>query len=405
MTTNPTQMAYFDCFSGASGDMFLAALLHAGADLGQLRQELGTLGVPFELTAEMVNKQGFAAIQVRVADRSDAPAHHRSLSTIEALIGRASLAPRAKERALTAFRRLGQAEAKVHNCPVDRVHFHEVGAVDAIVDIVGTMLALEQLGVQRVICAPVPTGSGTVRCAHGDLPIPAPATAELLRGVPLAHCDEVGELTTPTGAAIITALAESYGALPEMTLAAIGYGAGQRDGQNRPNVLRVLLGLAASGTASGTASPGETDQVVELTTQLDDASGQVIGYCQQRLLNAGALDVYCVPITMKKSRPGVLLTVLARPEDVIQCEAILFTETPTLGIRRQWLQRSKLSRRIEQVETPFGPVRIKVAFDRGQVLTATPEYDDCQAAAERCQVALRTVIEAAKEVWANRPPT
>ena len=388
-------IAYFDCFSGASGDMILAALVDAGADVANLRRQLEALSVGgCSILAEKITKQGFAATRITVPGHPGEDAPHRSPGTVRRIIKDAELSDWVKRQAVAVFQRLAKAEATVHACPVEQVHFHEVGAVDAIADIVGAMIALEDLGVDRVLCSPIPTGSGTVTCAHGVLPVPAPATADLLRGVPLAECDEAGELTTPTAAAVLTTLAESFGPLPAMTVERSGYGAGRREGVQRPNLLRVILGKPVTEM--------QTDEITVLETNLDDVSPEVVGYCLERLLEAGALDAYAVPIYMKSSRPATLLTVLAEPQRVPDLEAILFAETTTLGVRRQTARRSKLSRRTERVETPFGLIGVKVGR-RGQgVLTAAPEYRDCREAARRHHVALRVVMEAALRVWHER---
>jgi len=387
--------AYFDCFSGAAGDMILGALVDAGADLSVVQQVLGRLNVPgCTVRAEKVTKQGLAATQITVPGEGEGQAPHRSLGTIRSIIEKADLPRRVTERSVAVFTRLAEAEAAVHNCGVQEVHFHEVGAVDAIADIVGSMTALENLGVDRVLCSPIAVGSGTVTCAHGVLPVPAPATARLLREVPLADCDEAGELATPTGAAVLTALATSFGPLPAMTIRRIGYGAGRREGRRRPNVLRVLLGQGATD--------GQADQVAVLEANLDDTSPETIAYCCERLLEVGALDVYTVPIYMKKSRPGVLLTALCRPADVADLEGVLFAETPTLGIRRHLAERSKLDRELVPVETPFGTISVKVGRRQGRTITAAPEYEDCRSAAQQHAVPLRVVMDAATQAWRQR---
>ena len=262
--------------------------------------------------------------------------------------------------------------------------------MDAIVDVVGSLLALDLLGVDRIVCSPIPTGSGTISCQHGVLPVPAPATAELLKGIPLMACDEVGELTTPTGAAILTTVADEFGPLPPMSLAEIGYGAGTRDGGSRPNVLRVLIGHSVEA--------GETDEITVLETNLDDASPELVGYCMERLMSEGALDAYVVPIQMKKSRPGVLLTVLCEQQRVAALEQVLFAETTTFGIRRQRVVRVKMTRRHETVRTRFGTVRVKVG-SRDGVQTVSPEYEDCRALAEQRGAPLREVVAAASAAW------
>jgi len=381
-------IAYFDCFSGAGGDMIVASLLDAGADAGVLREGLQALGVEsYTLSIDKINKQGFAATKflVRLDPQQDQP--HRHLHQITKILEESRIAESVKEKAKRIFTRLAEAEAAVHGCSIEKVHFHEVGAVDAMIDVVGAVLALEQLDVDKIICSPVPVGSGTVTCDHGTMPIPAPATAELLKGIPIAPCEETGELITPTAAAILTTLADSFGSLPEMTISSIGYGAGTRDGQTRPNLLRVMIGQPVSMV--------EHDSITILETNVDDISPEIVGYCMGRLLDTGALDVYAVPIQMKKSRPGLLLTVLCENDRVSELERILYTETSTLGIRRRTVQRSKLQRRIETVSTPFGEINVKIGTGE-DIKTVSPEFEDCKKAALKHKVPLRVVIDAAK---------
>ena len=390
------KLAHFDCFNGAAGDMIVAALLDAGADAGRLRERLDGLRVGgYSLAIEKVNKQGLAATRFQVALDESAARPHRHLKHIVEIVEHAELPRGVKDKATWIFTRLAEAEAAVHGTTVDKVHFHEVGAVDAIVDIVGAVVALDLLGIERVVCSPLPPGSGTVVCEHGVLPVPAPATAYLLRNVPLASSDEPGELVTPTGAAILTTLAAEFGPMPGMRMRAAGYGAGSREGRTRPNVLRVLIGDADDA--------GDTDSITVLETNLDDVTPQVVGHCVEKLLAAGALDVYTVPIQMKKQRPGVLLTVLCAAAKAAALERILFAETTTLGIRRHQAMRTKMLRQIDTVETPFGPIRMKIA-SRGDLVTAAPEYEDCKAAAERHGAALRTVMAAAQSAWLTGSP-
>ncbi len=388
-------IAYFDCFSGASGDMILGALIDAGAALPMLQEHLATLPVQGgSLSAKRVDKNGISATQVSVAGDPDEHPPHRHLSDIRGIIESASIPSRVAHRAITIFQRLAAAEAQVHGCPVEKVHFHEVGALDAIVDIVGAMLGLDALGVERVVCSPIPTGTGTVTCAHGVLPVPAPATLNLLVGVPLAPTDVQAELTTPTGAAILTTVADTFGPMPAMTVRRVGYGAGRRDLPGRPNVLRLVLGDAAA--------TGDADEIVVCEANLDDCSPEVVGYCLERLLEAGALDAYCVPIYMKKSRPAVVLTVLAAAAKVPELEGIIFAETPTFGIRRHSAQRSKLTREVERVETRFGPIGVKIGRRGQEGSTVAPEYEDCRQAARRHGVPLATVMDEALRAWRSR---
>jgi len=287
---------------------------------------------------------------------------------------------------------LDEAEARAHGTTVEKVHFHEVGAVDAIVDVVGAAIGFEALGIERVICSPIPVGSGVVHCDHGEMPVPAPATALLLENVPIAASAETFELTTPTGAAILTTFAEEYGTLPAMTVEAVGCGAGQREGQTRPNLLRVMVGRASEAGA-------EQDEVVVLEANIDDATPETVGHACERFLSAGALDVYCTPIVMKKNRPATKVTVLCQPASIETMEALLFAETPTFGVRCWRATRRKLEREHVTVQTRFGPIRLKVGRRAGVMVTASPEYDDCRAAALDHDVALREVMAAARKVW------
>lgn len=386
--------AYFDCFNGAAGDMTVASLIHAGADAESLRQQLAALPVKgYELTIEPITKQGFAATRFRVALDETAHQPHRHLKHIVEILDGSKLTPSVIDKAKRIFTRLAEAEAKVHGTSIEKVHFHEVGAVDAILDVTGAVIALESLGVDRIVVSPIPVGSGTVACDHGIMPVPAPATAELLRGVPIAPTEETGELTTPTGAAILTTLADAFGPMPDMRIERIGYGAGTRAGRTRPNVLRVMVGAAAAA--------GESDEVAVLETNLDDATPEVIAHAMDRLLAAGALDVYTLPIQMKKGRAGTMLCVLCDTARAGEFESLLFVETPTFGVRRTTMRRAKLSRRQETVDTEYGTIRIKVGTREG-VTTAAPEYEDCRAAAQAHHVALRTVMTAAQHAWQLR---
>ncbi len=388
------RIGYFDCFCGAAGDMILGALVDAGCPLPALQETVAALKLPgVSLSAEKVDQKGIAATRVTVAVGPEPRKKHRHLPEIVSIIDRAGLKPRVADGAKTIFGRLAEAEATVHNTAVEKVHFHEVGAADAIVDIVCACAGLALLEIERVICSPIPTGRGTVTCEHGVMPIPAPATTLLLKGVPLADCDEPGELTTPTGAAILTTLANRFGPLPPMCIEAAGYGAGTRTGRTRANFLRLIIGDADAQESR------ETDAVCLLEAQVDDATGQVVAYACERLLEGGALDVFVVPIIMKKGRPGQLLTVLCRPDDVAALEAVMFRETTTLGIRRHACQRTKLARELVSVESRYGPIRVKVASQGGATLRVWPEYEDCAAAARRGAVSLRDVQQAALKAY------
>jgi len=407
---NAMSIAYFDCFNGAAGDMIVGALIDAGLDSDELRQTLRALPIDgYSLSIEKVMRKGLAATRFDVKLDATAAQPHRHLRDVRKIIDAARLSNAVRQRAVAVFERLARAEAEVHGITVERVHFHEVGAVDAIVDIVGACWAVERLGIQRIVCSPIPVGSGIVTCAHGVLPIPAPATALLLKGVPIAASDEPGELTTPTGAAILTEFTDAFGPIPPMKIAHIGLGAGGRESPTRPNVLRVLIGVPdpsrdperdQGGSVKGAEMGGRTaDGIVVLEANIDDATPEVLGYAVERLLNAGALDAYTVPIQMKKSRPGALLTVLADPQRAAELEDILFAETTTFGVRRHEATRSKLDRRHETVETPYGPIRVKIGSRADRVVTTSPEFEDCRRAAEAHNVPLRDVMTAATDAW------
>jgi len=392
------KVAHFDCFSGISGDMTLGALIDAGVDAEPILQGIASLGLPITLEIEKVRKGGFAATYVHVeAPEEDT---HRFLPDIEAILNRGNLTAKQRELALRIFRRLAEAEAAVHGMPLDKVHFHEVGALDSLADIAGASIGLDLLGVERFTSRSVPTGSGTVQCAHGLMPIPAPGTTELLKGVPLAKSDIKAELTTPTGAAILTSIVSEWIDQPVMTVERIGHGAGKRNFVEQPNILRLFVGHVSNVPgATGTLEtcPTESDYVYVLETNLDDLPAEIIGYCYDRLLAAGALDVYTVPIFMKKNRPGVLLSVIA-PESAVQTlEDILFRETTTLGIRRCRMERHKLNRRAYTVSTHWGPIQGKLAWREGEPPVFSPEYEDCARIAREHKIALRDVFLKAQE--------
>jgi len=390
------RVAFFDCFSGISGDMLLAACLDAGLELETLRADLAGLGIQgYAIDSQSIRKQGFAArcFDVKMDASVDQP--HRHLKHIREIIEKSSLPEEARSRSMAIFTHLAEAEAAVHGTTIEKVHFHEVGAVDAIVDIVGAVIALQRLGIDRVYCSPIPTGSGTVKCEHGLLPVPAPVTSVLLKGVPLAQCDETGELTTPTGAAIATTLAEDFGPMPAMVIEQVGVGAGRREGEKRPNIMRIFIGELPVVSADG----DESDEIVVLEANLDDISAEVVGYVYDRLFDAGALDVFTMPIYMKKNRPGTLLTVLAPPALRGKIEAIIFAETTTFGVRSHFASRRKLSRSMVKVETEDGPIRIKVGARGDQIVTASPEFEDCREVAGRTGKPLSKIMENAIQIW------
>jgi hypothetical protein len=398
------RIAYLDCPSGISGDMTLAALVDAGADLAAIQAGIDSLGLPScRLVLSEVKKHGFRAAQIIV--RHEAEHVHRHLHHLTAMIDGASVSPRAKETATRIFQRLATAEAKVHGSTIEKVHFHEVGAVDSIADVLGAAIGFDLLGIERVVCSPLPTGQGFVEIAHGRCAIPAPATAELLTGVPIAASDVVGELTTPTGAAIAATLAAEFGPLPAMTIERIGYGAGQKDFEH-PNILRILLGEAVAERPAGPTSAAvgpRIESIILLETNLDDSPGEVVGHAVDRLWAAGALDVTLAAVQMKKGRPGVVLSVQARPADADALEAILFQDTTTLGVRRQMVTRTVLARESHEVQTAWGPVAGKIAYLPDGAARFTPEYEACRETAVRHDLAMIEVMNAASRAFEPSP--
>ncbi len=426
---------YLDCFAGASGDMFIGALLDCGLDFDYLKTELSKLGVEgYELSLTRVDRSGISSAKFDVHlndhnhshehhhdhshehhhhDHGDSHDHHhhdhshaenpqshhehRSLSQIKQMISASSLSDSVKERALTIFQRIGEAESKIHGIPIETVHFHEVGAIDSIVDIVGACIGLEALRIERVVSSSVHVGSGTFKCAHGTYPVPGPATAELLKGLPIYSKDIEGELVTPTGAAIIATLACAYGNLPQMKIEKIGYGAGTRSYPKFPNVLRAILGEMEDSSSDDTPT---TVAVIE--ANIDDLNPQVFGHLMEKALAQGALDLFYTPVQMKKNRPGVLLTLLCKPEDRNRMIDLIFSETTTLGVRHRQEQREILRREHVSVETEFGAIRIKTArASNGRLMNYSPEFDDCRTAAENHQVPIREVHLAAMQAYAR----
>ena len=430
---------YLDIFSGISGDMLLGALIDLGVSTLDLQQALARLDLDgYELQVERRQKAGIEGVKLDVLlthahehehshdhthdhapghdhahshderehdhdhSHTDAPgeaasghAHNRNFTEIRALIQASTLSPWVKEKSIAVFQRVAVAEGKIHGLPPEQVHFHEVGAVDSIVDIVGACIALELLGRPRVLAAAVVEGTGWVRCAHGRIPVPAPATLEILgaRGVPVTQCDEPHELVTPTGAALLAEFAESFGPLRGLTPRRIGYGLGTRDNRTRPNVLRAVLG-ETSGT-DAVAQDWETDTVAVLETNLDDLSAEVLGHFVERALADGALDVFHTPVQMKKNRPGVLLTVLCAEADADRFAAKMLRETSAFGVRRTLAERRKLRRRFITVATPWGEVRVKLGELNGAVVQAAPEFEDCRRLADAAGVPLKEVYAAA----------
>jgi hypothetical protein len=445
------KIIYFDCFAGISGDMLIGALLDLGLDLAILERELGKLPLEgYRLQVAKVNKRGIQATKFQViltgptGDRladadfqevelpaettgqpspGDSPHRHsptaqpphRFLTEILNLIDKSRLSATVKTMASAIFTRLGEAEARVHGVSLDRVHFHEVGGIDAIVDIVGAAIGLEQLSPERVYASPLHLGSGFVRSAHGLLPVPGPATAHLVAGAPVYSSEVKGELVTPTGAAIITTIAQQFGPLPPMVIEATGYGAGSRD-REFPNVLRAYLGQEVAGPPP--AIPSGDDRMrdpfpeqheaplvtagyhegpaVVIEANIDDMNPQLFEYLLERLLEAGALDVLLIPVQMKKSRPGAILHVLAHPTSLDDLLTIIFTESTTIGARTYEVTKRMLQRETQTVETPFGPVRVKVARLGNRVVNVAPEYEDCRELARRHGLPLKEIYALAR---------
>jgi pyridinium-3,5-bisthiocarboxylic acid mononucleotide nickel chelatase len=441
---------YIDCFSGAAGDMFLGAFLDLGLPFEALREALGSLAIDHgTIAAERVLRAGVSATKFTLlepeATRGPAPlpgsgsggmeqpmsvsisspashshaaephrpghrhdhphehghdahesgghGHHR-LADIEHYIDRSALSASGRARAIALFRRLAEAEAAIHQMPVERVHLHEVGALDSIVDIVGSVFAMEWLGADHVVASPVNVGSGTVRCAHGIFPVPAPATAALLKGAPIYSRGVPTELTTPTGALLVTEFAGSYGPLPEMRVSEIGYGAGTKDFPEHPNVLRLLVGESVQGSALET--------IVSIECEIDDMNPQLFGPLMDRLYGAGALDVYYAAVQMKKNRPGTLVTVIAAPDRREALAGILFSDTTTIGVRHREMLRERLERTIRTIETPVGPIRFKVASRNGLIVNASPEFEDCVKAASERGLPIKEVQARAIKAWIDR---
>lgn len=414
---------YLDIFSGISGDMFIGAMLDLGVDSRELERELRKLGLDgYHLHSARKHKSSIEGVKFDVhlegdhcehghdhGHGHDHPHHHgpgghshdhgesRDFTAIKKLIRSSTLSDWVKEKALAVFHRVAVAEGKIHGLPPDQVHFHEVGAVDSIVDIVGACICLELLGKPRVLSSPVVEGTGFVKCAHGRFPIPTTATLEILgaRGIGLTQCDEPHELVTPTGAALLAEFAEAFGPMTSLVASRVGYGLGTRDNKTRPNVLRAVLAEASSSAPA--AHDWLTDSVVVLETNLDDVPAEILGHVLEKALRLGALDVFHTPVQMKKQRPGVLLTVLCDPEEADRFTELLLTETTAFGVRRSLVERRKLQREIVEVKTEFGSVKMKLGRLDGRIVQAAPEYESCKSVAAMAGASVREVYEAAKK--------
>jgi uncharacterized protein (TIGR00299 family) protein len=384
---------YFDCFAGASGDMILGALVAAGVDPAALQAKLSLLSVQgFSVEFDKVDRSGLSATHARVLTAHEHA--HRHLGDILKIIFESGLSDGVKQRAGQIFNRLAEAEARVHNQPVEKIHFHEVGALDAIVDVVGASICFELLGIDRFVSSPLHVGSGTVEMAHGRFPVPPPAVTELLKGVPFYSTEIKGELLTPTGAAIITTVCKEFGPIPTMTVEQTGYGAGTREYEKFPNVLRVLVGETQMRSSSD-------ERLWMLETNIDDLSPQIVGHVMDRAFELGALDCYLTPVQMKKNRPGVLFSVLCADKDKESLLQLIFLETTSLGVRSYEVERRALERSIVRVETRYGPIDVKVAHLNGRVVNEMPEFDQCRLAARTANVPLKVVEEAVRTALAK----
>lgn len=373
--------------------MTLGALVDVGCDIELLSSGLQGLQVPgWTIAAEKVWKNGMSATFVRV--NTEDQTKHRSLSTILEILANSKLSETVRNNAAAIFRKLGEAEASVHDVPLEKIHFHEVGAVDAIVDIVGACIGFESLGIQKFACSPLNVGGGTAKMAHGILPVPAPATAKLLQGKPTYSNGVQRELVTPTGAAIVATLCNAFGPQPAMSVSAIGYGAGSIDLEGQPNVVRIMIGEAAEKVV-----PGFDEEISVIEANLDDMNPQIYGYFSEKALAAGALDVYTTPVQMKKNRPGTLLTVLCKPQDTNALMSLIFAETTTFGARTYTAQRRTLPRESVNVHTQFGDVRIKLSRVNGRILHVAPEFEDCRKLAVEKNVPLQQIISEALRAY------
>jgi len=409
------KVLYFDCFAGAAGDMIVGALLDAGLPFEELKRALGSLAVEgWDVSVVRVVKTGITATKFRVHEHAHVHdgghGHdhqhdhgHHSLDQIYAAINRSSLSDAGKARAIAMFGRLGEAESAIHGIPIDKIHLHEVGAIDSIIDIVGAVFAIEWFKADRIVVSPINVGSGMVRTEHGVFPVPAPATVTLVKNAPVYSTGIQSELLTPTGALILTEFASAYGPVPPMTIEKVGYGAGDRDLKETPNVVRVLVGESEDVRSAGAAAPaGPSMKVVVLECEIDDMNPQIFGVLMEKLYAAGALEVFYSAVQMKKNRPGTLMTIVAKPEQREAMTEIVFRESTTIGIRHQELSRECLDREMVTVTTTLGPVRFKVARRDGRVLNAQPEFEDLAKLSNERGIPIKDVQALAHKAWLER---
>jgi len=400
-------MLYLDCFSGASGDMILGALIDLGLPMDALKGALGSLAIEYgDISAGRVMRAGISSTKFQLhppppseagaASAGQALHKHYHLKGIVNAIGRSNLKPEGQDRAIQLFERLAEAEAAIHETPIEKVHLHEVGALDSIIDIVGAVYGFDYFGIDDIVSSPLNVGGGTVHCAHGELPVPAPATARLLKDVPV-YSKGTSEMLTPTGALLVTGYAKAFGPLPPMRIENIGYGAGDRDPKGTPNVLRIMKGERAEAIAADTP-----ERVVKIECEIDDMNPQLFGPLMDGLLAAGAVDAFYTPVQMKKGRPGTLVTVIAAPARRQALIDVLFRESTTIGVRYEEMARACLDRAVETVTTPYGDIRFKIARRDGRELNAAPEFDDCARLAHEKGVSIKEVQAAAVAARAPR---